>query len=126
MLHKTKWPEESLPAESKSFVASPKLETDLRNIAQRLEAQYKDRTIVKINLFSGINGQRKVQAVRCWQSSQQIQQNNISSSQISVKVLIELLTLPPADWQLISAGQNNGRSSSIDNMLHVDKIAFMG
>lgn len=60
MLHKTKWPEESLPAESKSFVASPKLETDLRDIAQRLEAQYKDRTIVKINLFSGINGQRSM------------------------------------------------------------------
>ena len=94
-------------------------------IAPRLEVQYKDSTIVKINLFSGINGQQKVQAVRCWQNSRQIQQNNISSSQISVKVLIELLPLPPADWQLISAGQNNGRSSSIDNMLHIYKIAFM-
>ena len=102
------------------------METDLRNIAQRLEAQYKDRTIVKINLFSGINDQRKVRAMRCWQNSQQIQQNNISSSQISVKALIELLTLPPADWQLISTRQNNHRSCGIDNMLHVDKIAFMG
>ena len=95
-------------------------------IAPRLEVQYKDSTIVKINLFSGINGQRKVQAVRCWQSSRQIQQNNISSSQISVKALIELLTLPPADRQLISTRQNNHRSCGIDNMLHVDKIAFMG
>lgn len=32
-------------------------------IAPRLEVQYKDSTIVKINLFSGINGQQKVQAV---------------------------------------------------------------
>lgn len=84
-------------------------------IAPRLEVQYKDSTIVKINLFSGINGQQKVQAVRCWQNSRQIQQNNISSSQISVKALIELLTLPPADRQLISTGQNNCRSSGIDN-----------
>lgn len=125
MPHKTELPEENLPAEGKSFVASPKWETGSIYIAQLLEAQYKDRIIANTNLFSGINGQRKVQAVRCWQNSRQIQQNNISSSQISVKALIELLTLPPTDWQLFSAGQNNCRSSGIDNMLHIYKIAFM-
>mgnify|MGYP004417724999 CR=1 FL=1 len=126
MLHKTKLPEEILPAEGKSFAASPKWETSSIYIAPRLEAQYKDRAIVKINLFSGISGQQKVRAAQCWQNSRQIQQNNISSSQISVKALIELLTLPPADRQLISTRQNNHRSCGIDNMLHVDKIAFMG
>ena len=94
-------------------------------IAPRLEVQYKDSTIVKIFLFSGINGQQKVRAAQCWQNSRQIQQNNILSSQISVKVLIKLLTLPPTDRQLIPAGQNNCRSSGIDNMLHIYKIAFM-
>ena len=125
VLHKTASPEETLPAEGKSFAASPKWETNSMYIAPRLEVQYKDSTIVKIFLFSGINGQQKVRAAQCWQNSRQIQQNNISSSQISVKVLIKLLTLPPTDRQLIPAGQNNCRSSGIDNMLHIYKIAFM-
>lgn len=126
VLHKTASQEETLPEGGKSFAALPKWETGSIYIAQPLEAQYKDRTIANTNLFSGINGQRKVRAMRCWQNSQQIQQNNISSSQISVKALIELLTLPPVDRQLISTRQNNHRSCGIDNMLHVDKIAFMG
>ena len=40
MPHKTELPEENLPAEGKSFVASPKWETGSIYIAQLLEAQW--------------------------------------------------------------------------------------
>lgn len=125
--HRTAMQGEIRQLKDKSCAALPNPGINSKRTAQRSRVQHMThRTTLRRVPFWETADRKKAATGQCWQSSLQTQRNNkASSSQISVEDLIELLTLPPANRQLMSAGKKNSGSRSVNNVFHVDEITFV-